>query len=127
MVVMVMAVMGGLTLIGKICAEDDTRTVLVLRTAGGALDPDLRYATFAQGAKADHPRGQSSAMVSGATTVLTASVTANSIILLTEKLAAGIRPMGSLAVDSQTAGYGFSITSSSDADTAVVNWTILEP
>ncbi len=72
-------------------------------------------------------RGASSAMTSGAVTVLTTAVEANSIILLTERLGAGFRPMGSVAVDSATAGYGFSITSSSDADTAVVDWAIFTP
>jgi hypothetical protein len=72
-------------------------------------------------------RGASSAMTSGAVTVLTTAVEANSIILLTERLASGIRPMGSVAVDSATAGYGFSITSSSASDTAVVDLAIFTP
>jgi hypothetical protein len=71
--------------------------------------------------------GVSSAMTAGKVTVLNSGITANSKILVTPSLQADALPMGSLAVDSQTAGWGFEICSSSNTDTCVANWIAIEP
>lgn len=71
--------------------------------------------------------GTSSAMTAGRVVVLDAATTADTKIVVTPKLQVDAVPMGSLGVDSQTAGWGFEIISSSGTDTCTANWTAIEP
>jgi len=87
---------------------------LVLGTAGNKID-------IHTGANASI--GQSAAMTAGTITISTTAVTASSLIFLTNGGAAGT--VGTLSVGTIVAATSFVITSSSDTDTSVVNWWII--
>ena len=72
-------------------------------------------------------RGLSVAMTAGTVVVLDASTTANSVIIPARLASLGELEAGAFYVDSQTAGWGFSVKSSNAADTARVNWIAVEP
>lgn len=55
----VVAVFGAACLV-KLGADDNTRTPLVLRSNSGNFDPDLRFATYDQGTKADSAYAETS-------------------------------------------------------------------
>ncbi len=66
-------------------------------------------------------------MVAGTTTVLDATVTASSRILLTPQTLGTIPRPAALGVTARTPGVSFTITSSDATDTSTVAWTIIEP
>jgi hypothetical protein len=63
-------------------------------------------------------------LVTGAVTVATTEVTANSRIFLTKNSGSST---GALRVSARVAGTSFTITSSDGADTSTVAWLIVEP
>lgn len=64
-------------------------------------------------------------LVAGAVTINTTAVTASSRILLTGQNSSGTA--GNLTVSSVTAGTSFTITSTSNTDTRLVAWLLIEP
>lgn len=61
-------------------------------------------------------------LVAGVATVTAASVTADSTIILSRRTVAG--SAGNLGF-TRTAGTGFSITNSSNTDTSIVGWVVI--
>lgn len=68
--------------------------------------------------------GTTAAMTAGTIAVTTTAVTANSVIVLSQKTIGGTP--GALFVSAVTAGSGFTIKSTSSTDTSTVNWIILD-
>lgn len=102
------------TLTATLGAITATNGNLVLGTAGNKL-------AITTGANASC--GQSGAMTAGTITIATTAVTASSLIFLTNAGPAGT--VGTLSVGTITAATSFVINSSSDIDTSVVNWLII--
>lgn len=68
--------------------------------------------------------GTSAAMVAGTISVSTTAITANSVVILTQKAIGGTP--GALYVSSISIGSGFTIKSTSSTDTSTVNWIIMD-
>ena len=88
--------------------------------AGGLISAGIVLADFNGNSKS----GQV-VLSSGAITVSTTNVTANSRIFVTSQIDGGTP--GSLRVSSRVVGTSFTITSSSNTDTSTVFYTIFEP
>lgn len=108
--------------------DNGTRSgCIVLGTGGAVTSADNQLVIHGSGA---NMRGRVTLMA-GAATVMVPSVTANSIILLTNQLPSGT--VGSLAVSARSAGTSFTIQSYDGAgalnaaDTSNVGYLIFEP
>jgi hypothetical protein len=64
---------------------------------------------------------------SGAATVTTSAVTANSRIFLTPQNLSGVGTPQPIGVSARVAGTSFTITSASSSDTSTIGWMIVEP
>ena len=67
----------------------------------------------------------SATLVTGAATVSTTKVTANSRIFLTSQADGGTP--GWLRVSARSAGTSFTVTSSNSSDTSTIAWLLVEP
>jgi hypothetical protein len=105
--------------------------VSVARGAANRLDvstADVRVATVGRGlqiAEGTNAKMGASTLAAGTVTVANTSVTANSRIFLTCQTPGGTP--GFLRVSARSAGASFTILSSSNTDTSVVGWFIVEP
>jgi hypothetical protein len=73
------------------------------------------------------PTRGTATLSSGAATVSTALVTANSLIFLTAQSLGTVSTPKTLAVTARTASTSFTITSADNTDTSVVAWFFFEP
>lgn len=108
-----------------------TGDVTLARGAANRLDvstADLRIATVGRGlrvAEGSNAKMARATLVAGTVTVANTSITANSEVFLTCQTPGGTP--GFLRVSARTAGTSFTILSSSNTDTSVVAWMIVEP
>jgi hypothetical protein len=95
---------------------------------GGSLDITSLGSgiSIATGANAKMGTGSLSAG-GGVGTVLNTSVTAASVIFITDTSAGGVVNVGNLAVISQSAGTSFVVKSTNAADVSTFNYLIMEP
>lgn len=90
---------------------------LILRTAGKGLQ-------IKEGSNA---KMGTATLVTGAATVSTTAVTANSRILLTIQSLGTVAAPKAIGVTARSAGTSFTITSADATDTSIIAWMIVEP
>lgn len=106
---------------GKFLRGDETWQALATSDVTGL---DTALAGKAAMSSAPTAKGLAT-LVGGTATVLTALVTANSLIFLAHQTLGGA--LGLLYISARTAGVSFVITSLNALDTSTVAWMLLEP